>query len=362
MAIGLPKIEITFSSLAASAVTRSSRGIVGLIIKDDTDDTFNIVEYKNALEIDQTAFTADNLQYINETFNGTPSKVVVVRVDTASTKVVADAIEALGMKKVDWIGLAEGTTAEQTALATYVNSQEALKKTIKAIVFNATSPDSEHVVTLVNPSVTYKDGTTATGDKYIARLLGLFAGLTMTQSGTYKVLPELASVTMPVGATSVDEIINAGKLVLINDEEVVRVGRAVNSLVTVGTGKSEEWKKIIVVETMDLIRADIYSTFKADYLSKYKNKYDNQVLFISAINSYFRQLANEDILDPEYTNIAFVDVEAQREAWLSIGKTEAETWDDATVKKNTYRNDVFLSANIKILDAIEDIKFNISLF
>ena len=120
-------------------------------------------------------------------------------------------------------------------------------------------------------------------------------------------------------------------------------------------------KKIIIVEAMNLILEDIYSTFKDFYIGKYKNSYDNQCLFISAVNSYFRQLAREEILDPEYENCSYVDVEAQREAWLAIGKTEAADWTEAQVKKMTFKSFIYLAGQVKILDAIEDLKFVITM-
>lgn len=357
--IGLPKIEINFKQLAVSAVQRSARGIVALIIKDDTDSNFDIVEYKSSTEIETNKFTKENASCIKDAFLGTPAKVIIVRVDTTSTDVVADAIAILAGKKYNWIGLAEGTPTEQQDLATYVKEQEAQNKTIKAVTYNAITTDCMHVVNFINPKVTYKDERKEIeGQKYVARLLGVLAGLPMTRSSTYYVFQDLESVEEP---NDIEKAINQGKFVLINDEEEVKVARGVNSLVTTGANKTDDMKKIIVVESMDLIREDIYSTFKKFYLGKYKNRYDNQILFISAINSYFKDLANEEILDSNFANKSFVDVETQRSAWLSIGKTEAELWDEKTIKNNTFRSNVYLAGNIKILDAMEDFKFNITM-
>ena len=66
-------------------------------------------------------------------------------------------------------------------------------------------------------------------------------------------------------------------------------------------------------------------------------------------------------MEPTYKNICSVNVESQRNAWLSIGKTEAIDWDENKVKNMTYKSTVFLQGNIKILDAIEDLKFEIEM-
>ena len=99
-------------------------------------------------------------------------------------------------------------------------------------------------------------------------------------------------------------------------------------------------------------------------MGKYKNHLDNQYLFISSVNAYFKSLTkvvNGEILDPEYDNHAFVDVENQRQAWLSVGKTEAEDWDEAKVKEMSFKSTVFIAAKVKILDAMEDLSFQITM-
>ncbi|KQX69230.1 phage tail sheath C-terminal domain-containing protein [Paenibacillus sp. Root444D2] len=360
MSIGLPQIEIIFKQLASSAIVRSQRGIVALIVKDNTDITFTLKEYTSVLDIETAKFTAANVNYIKDVFAGSPSKVLVVRVGTASVTAVVDAITALGSKKYNWIGLAAGTADEQDDLSVYVKEQEALNKSIKAIVYDVTAPNSMHVVNFTNASVTYTSGTTVTGEKFIARLLGVFAGLStsLTQSATYLAFADLLSVVEPA---DVEVAVNSGELVLFNDEETVRIARAVNSLTTYTANVTESMSKIIIVESMDLIRSDVYNTFKNEYLSKYKNKYDNQVLLISAINSYLSDLANEGILDSAYANTCYVDIEAQRNAWLSIGTTEAADWDDVTVRNKSFRSNVYLGGQIKILDSMEDFSFSIAM-
>lgn len=357
MTIGLPTIDINFKKLAATAIARSSDGIAALIVKDDTDPTHSVKEYKSVLAIDSTKFTAANVQYIKDVLTGGPSKVIVVPVPTESLEPIQDAITSLGYRKYNWIGLAEGTAEEHADLAAYVKEQEAAKRSIKGLVYNVTA-DSQHVVNFTNPDVTYTDGTKVTGEKYIARLLGVLAGLPLTRSSTYYQMTDLLSVTEPA---NVETAINNGQFVLFNDDEVVRIARGVNSLTTLTATVPEDFKKIVIVETMDLIREDITNTFKNDFIGKFKNKYDNQLLFITAINAYLAALAEEDLLDNAFDNRADVDVEAQRAAWIAAGKAEAADWDDQTVRNNSFGSKVFLAGNIKITDAMEDLQFDIDL-
>lgn len=351
--IGLPKIEVNFKGLATSIIERSQKGVVCLILKDDTDKTFDFIEYDNIDKIETEKFTESNVNYIKDCFLGNPSKILVARIDLAG--MVSDMLTKVKSKYFDWIGIAEGTEQEQQDLATWIINNDG---DYGCIVFNATTTDNMKVVNFKNTSVTPVGKTSITGEKYISRLLGLFAGLPFTQTATYYILQDLESVEDVI---DLEATINAGGLALFNDEGNVRVARAVNSLVTIALPLTDDMKKITIVEAMNLIRRDIKSTFKNSYVGKSKNKYDNQILFISAVNSYFRALQGEDILDSEYDNVASVDVEAQRNAWLGIGKMEAESWNDITVKTNTFRSNIFLAGNVKILDGIEDLAFNISM-
>lgn len=358
MAIGLPVIDINFKKLAASIIQRSALGIVALIVKDDTDSSHAVKEYKSQLAIENAKFTAANVRFIKDVFTGGAAKVIVIPVSASSETVVADAVKALGSRKYNWIGLASGEADEQTALAAYIKEQEAAKKSVKGLVFKATSPDCQHIVNFDNATVTYMDGTTIPGADFVPRLLGLLAGLPLTRSSTYYAFNDLVSVAEP---DDVEAAVNAGKFVLFNDEGVVRVARGVNSLVTTSATVSEDFKKILIVETTDLIREDIRNTFKNDYLGKYKNKYDYQVLFITAVNSYFDDLERDDILDNTFDNRVQVDVEAQRSAWIAAGKSAAADWDEQTVRNNTFASSLFLAGNIKIPDAMEDMRFGIEL-
>ena len=114
---------------------------------------------------------------------------------------------------------------------------------------------------------------------------------------------------------------------------------------------------------MDMIRDDITNVFRTEYLGNYRNTRDNQMMFISAINnSYFRQLEQEVILDPDYGNTSMIDVESQRAAWMASGKEEAADWDDDTVKATPYKRTVYLAGDVKILGSMTNLIMPINMF
>lgn len=88
-----------------------------------------------------------------------------------------------------------------------------------------------------------------------------------------------------------DTAIDSGEFVLFHDGEKVKVGRGVNSLKTTSQEKGEAFKKIKIVETMDMIQNDIRMTAEDGYIGKYANSYDNKCLLIMAVKGYLEELS-----------------------------------------------------------------------
>jgi hypothetical protein len=359
--ISLPSIEIIFKQLAGTLIARSARGIAILIVKDDTNKTFSYKEYKSitGVEADNDLYTAANLQYIKDIFNFALNKVAVVRIDTIDA--ISDAlIEIEKNIKTGWVTIADGTTEDFAALASWIKSKEIERKTYKAVTYKAAVTDSKHIVNFYNDNVTFKDSRgEVTGGKYCPSLIAILASCNIQRGSTYF---ECSNLTRVKEVADNETAVGNGQFILINDVDKVKVALGINSMTTMDDDNTEDMKFIDIVEAMDLVNDDISTVFKNEYLGKYKNNYDNQVLFISAVNTYFRQLADETVLDNEHNNISDVNIEAQRKAWLEVGKTEAETWTDTQVKNNAFKRTVFLGGDIKILGAMENLKFNISLF
>ncbi|WP_407309776.1 hypothetical protein [Desulfosporosinus sp. SB140] len=75
--MGLPDIEVVFKTLAASAITRGSSGIVALVLKDDVHIGTNVYTDPTLIPSDYSEY---NLNQINLAFKGgvqTPTSVIV---------------------------------------------------------------------------------------------------------------------------------------------------------------------------------------------------------------------------------------------------------------------------------------------
>ena len=108
--MGLPKILIDFKTLAETIITRSERGIVAVILKDNSNTTQTYTFSKES-EIVKSHFTASNLAFLSLIFMGGSSKVIVERVQTSGD--ISDALERLKNKQWYYLtvpGLADGET------------------------------------------------------------------------------------------------------------------------------------------------------------------------------------------------------------------------------------------------------------
>lgn len=194
---------------------------------------------------------------------------------------------------------------------------------------------------------------------YLPNLLGIIASCNVTKGRTNSLCSDLSNVDE---VEDIDLSVSEGQLVLTNDIGGVRIVTGINSLTSLnGNTNTEDMQYIETVEAMDLIRDDIRIVFKTTYQGKFRNKYKYQMLFIGAVNQYYSQLANEDILDDEFDNKAEIDVTEQRSAWLGTGKSEAADWDDDKVRRMAFKRSLFIASNIKVLGSMENLKFTVTL-
>lgn len=354
--MGLPTISVTFTELAQSLTARAARGRLAIIIQDATDTSFNYKTYARLSEVDEDDYTEANYAVIKRAFLAKPYQVIVVRVGTSGT--LADATAILEDLTYHWV--CTPVSGFQSSLATYIKSRntETATRHTKCVVTGVSSADDMHVVNVANTSVTEanEDSTTDMA-AYISRIAGVLAACPLSGSVTYAELDDLTAVTAVADpGTSID----AGNLVLIKDDDAIRIARGVNTLQTIASGMTADMKKIAVVEALDLIREDIILTFKQHYMGVVRNSPDNQALFISDVNEYFKELSDEQILNPEETNEAWIDVAAMRSAWTNAG-SDVSDLTDAEVRNKPYSSYIYVAAQIRVLDAMEDLVMVITL-
>ncbi len=383
--MGAPSMDIQFIERAITAVTRGERGIVLLWVKDSLPAAAvnpATIILSSDIPSGLSDTTVEQIKLAMIGYTNAPKKVLVygmgISEDAETVAVDAGykkAMEVSETVKFDYLAIPTVETDGKTQeVASWVKSmRDNKRKKIKAVLPKIEA-DHEGIINFTTDrnvkteTVTKKNGTKTavdivyTAEQYCARIAGLIAGTPLTFACTYAPLTELSDCTR---LTDIDTPVDNGEFIVFYDGEKVKVVRGVNSFVTTADGKGDSFKKIKIVEAMDMINDDIIKTAQDSYLGKYANSYSNKCLLISAISGYFAQLKRDGIISSYSVSL---DAEAIRTYLKSKGLKA--TLEDGTIKEVDECSDeeiitadtgsfVFLTGNVKILDAIEDIKMPI---
>ena len=383
--LGMPSISIFFQEAGIEAVERSQRGIAAMILEEEKsviDKLFSQHEYEGetleALSVPHVVYTlddipaelsGDNKDYITKCMLGyqkTPYRVKIYFQEKDESKDTepdkfADTLAVLATDRWDYLAIPTIRTEQLEHVGTWMKTNRENKYKRSKVVLPGYNGDYEGIINFANTRIVTaaKEYTPA---EYTARIAGLIAGTPMTISATYAPLAEVIDCDKHTLDEN-DEKVNKGEFFIFWDGEKFKMSRAVNSLVTTIQGKGEGYQTIKIVDIMDMIYDDIKKTAQDSYIGKYTNDYDNKCLLIAAIRGYFRELERGRLLQKNYSTID-IDVEAVRIYQEKHGlytKEELANMSEQEIKELDTKKKVFLTAKIKILDAMEDIELPIAI-
>ena len=356
MSLGLPSFSMIFSGKAISAIERSARGIVAIVLKDDTDGGKETNIYKKVDEVDFENWTEQNYNYLKLVFDGAPSTVIAIRM-AKNAENYAVVLRKLKDLKWNYLTIPELKAEDTTIISAWIKQyRDDERKTFKAVLAHCKG-DHEGIINFTTEKVSSTiTGKQHTAVEYCARIAGVLAGLSLARSSTYYVLADISDAETPEDP---NERINAGELVVVFDGKKYKIGRGVNSLVTFTPEKTEDVRYIKIVEGMDLYMDDIRETYEENYVGKVINDYDGKQMFVAAIGAYHKGLLG-NVLDKSYDNVVGVDVESQRVYLESKGMDTSEMDNIAIAKANTGTR-VFIASSVKFVNAMEDLKMNVNM-
>lgn len=352
--MGLPEIRISFMEKANSAVSRSSRGMVALLLKDNTKDQY-LTPLRRWRDVKKEDWTEGSLKAIELAFKAGPQRVLAVRIrEVDGSTDLKGTLDGLLPLNMDYLAFPAFQAADRETVLAFLHQAHEAGKKVKAVLPDCAA-DDPHVINFATGSITARwedaqNTVTYTAAEYCSRIAGILAGLPLTRSCTYY---ELAEVVDAQTEADPDTAVDAGKLIIIFDGEKYKLARGVTSLTTTSEERPEELKKIKIVEGMDVITHDIYSTYEDDYVGKVSNNYDSKQLFVGAVNEYLRKLEGS-ILNGSGDNHVEVDVEKNRE-WLEKKGTDTTEMTEQEIREADTGSWMFLSGSCRFLDASEDL-------
>lgn len=368
---GMPQIIINFRTKGTTAIKRSARGIVAMILHNETKDEIHNYTIRDVSDIPDTGLTDENADLIKKCLLGTPLRILVytlpnTNVDGA-TKDQADVLKMLANIKWNWLCAPTATTQEQNDLASWIKAQRSNKhKTFKAVLSDQAA-DHEGIVNFCTNNIKVRTDTDSLGNpvyttytavQYTARIAGILAGLALDRSATYFKLTEVESVEV---YEDIDTLIDKGELLLIDEQDGdgVKIARACNSLTTFTTDKGEEFRKIKIIEGIDMVTDDIRDTFKKYYVGKVINDYNHKMLFISAILVYFSEIKG-NVLDADATNTVDIDTTWQSN-YAKLHGDDPTTMSVMEIRQYNTGDTLALVGDIRLVDAMENLKIDFTL-
>lgn len=368
---GLPQVLIDFKTKGITAIKRSARGVVVLILKCESTDTSNKYKISDISEIPEGVFDEASTDLIKKCLDGTPLRILVYTLPKASVQAAkntqATLLKQLKHIRYNYIAAPTGTVQDQQDLASYIKAERNnSRKTVKAVV-GSVAADFDGIINFCTEEIKVATGKNTAGKttyktytpiEYTARIAGILAGLPLDRSATYYKLTEVESVKV---YEDLNDRIDHGELHLFDEEdgEGVKIARACNSLQTFTTDKGEEFRKIKIVEGVDMVTDDVRDTFKKYYVGKYINDYDHKMLFVAAIMVYFGQLAG-NVLDSRAGNTVDIDFQFQKDYAIIKGEDVSQMTNMQIREYNT-GSQIGLSGKVKFVDAMEDLKITFTM-
>ena len=365
---GLPQVIINFRTKATTAIKRSARGIVAMILHNESADEIKNYVIRDVSDIPESGLTPENVDLIKKCLLGTPLRILVYTLPLTSVdgakNTQANVLKILASIKWNWLCAPTATTQEQQDLASWIKAQRTNKrKTFKAVLSDQAA-DHEGIVNFCTNNIKVQTDTDSSGKavyttytalQYTARIAGILAGLALDRSATYFKLTEVESVEV---YEDIDTLIDKGELLLLDDQDGdgVKLARACNSLVTFTTDKGEDYRYIKIIEALDMMTDDIRDTFKKYYVGKYINDYDHKMLFIAAIKVYFEGIKG-NVLDKDWDNTVDIDEEFQSN-YAKLHGDDPTQMTKMQIRQYNTGTKLALSGNVKPVNAMEDLTIN----
>ena len=348
-----PNFTVSFKELAVSAIKRQTRGNVILVLNSENEKT-----YKSFSEVNKDDFSEAECTALELCFMGSPKKVIVLKKEEN----IAERTKKLDKYDNYILCYPEMDEEETVAVKNYLKLQREKNNYSIGMAANTDGLDAEYMINFVSASdISISSGTKTkkiTPKDYLPRIAGALAGLSQSRSLTYFELNEVVDVDI---ADDLDKVVKNGGLTIIHQDGSFKLGRAVNSLVTLTDGVTEAFQKIRIVNIMDMIANDIITTFRTNYVGKYVNNYANKKRFIGAVNTYLKDLASNGLLDEENDNLVYLSYEKIKSFIEAKGVSTENMSYEEIIAYNT-GSSILLDGVCSPTDCMEDLNLGFYLF
>ena len=341
-----PKFQLDFIERASVSVSKSIRGVLAVLMFDDTKEDFIKKEYYSAVEISNKDWTTENFKALKAmAFRGNPFKVVVYK---ATRDNIEDVLKQIKIDEPNYL-CCPFTTGEDkpdtlvSDLENWINSirnTETIKlgndtSTIKLVISSSSKPNKPWIIDYdirqIAHTIVEFEEKAYTAQEYTLCIASMCAGAPLNASITNMEQSWLKSFKTTV--EDENAAIADGKLLTGFDGNKYTIIRGITSFTTATDTMNRSFTKIRKMQIMDLHQKDIRNVFKESYRGKYQNIYSNKLLFLGAVNAYLKDFVKAGQLDPANENRMKIDTEAVRDYIMEKGTYKGKPITEEECKK-----------------------------
>lgn len=342
-----PKFMLEFIEKSAVATEGSIRGVVGVIVFDNTKSTKKN-EYYSSSEIKQEEYTDEVYKALKAlAFRGNPFKVIVYR---STEDDITNVLKLIEKDEPNYVccPFTSGDSIPDTIktdLESWINNIRNLEtiklgnntSTIKLVISSDSNPNKPWIIDYDSRqtahTITGFEDTVFDAQAYTLCIASMCAGCSLNASITNYKQPWIKNLISGVDNENIAT--QNGKLVTSYDGTNYFIVRGINSFTEATDKMNRSFSKIRKMEIMDIHQKDIRNTFINSYRGKYQNNYENKLLFIGAVNAYLQKFVKAGQLDPANENKMKIDTEAVRNFIREKGVFEGKAITEEEIKKLT---------------------------
>lgn len=283
----------------ADAVCAGTRGNnISILVEEIPGESgvWNVTTLLDGVKVDKQigvkGTTVKDNAFVN--FKGTPEFTAqTYTLSTGSNGTAATAathtefLQLIESYPINCVGLIEPTAGDTDVTTLYANwaieQRDVYTNPVQAVLYN--SPSDHEAVINVDDSV-----------NLVAWFLGAEAGCEINASVQNKLYNGGYGITKTYTQVELEETIGDGKIVLQQVGNAYRVLEDINSLVTIGDTKNEDFKYNQTIRVMDQIAIDVSDIFNNGYIGKVANNDAGRSSFKNQVIVLLNEYVNRNVL------------------------------------------------------------------
>ncbi|MFD0588849.1 phage tail sheath family protein [Paenibacillus sp. GCM10027627] len=328
-------------------VTAKHSGIRGNDIKvavlNNTAGGFDVLTYMEQQLVDTQTVSAAAELVANDFVQfgtGTLSASAAITLEggangTADGLTYAAYLNAVEVENFNAIGYPGTDPAIKSLLVSFTKRlRDDEGKKVVCVLHNQPA-DHEGIINLKN-GVVLADGTTISGDKAVAWVVGASAAAAINESLTNVAYDGAVDTDIKYTRSQYEAAVKAGEFVFYGDSGQARVLSDMNSLVTFGNGKSPDWTSNRVIRVMDGWGNDVARIFGASYTG------------IATNNDTSRQLFKADLvsLAMQYENIGAISSFDSEDITISQGLGKRDVIVECALTPNDSMEKLYMTVQV----------------